>query len=1105
MAAKKGFRPDNQVLFSEVKSFADQIFDKFAAHAQGEPEDQLKSPVDNLLRSYGKTRGKKIVPKGESTIEKRLGKPDFAVHEDLLPIGYVELKAPGKGANPELYKGHDREQWNRFKNVPNIVYTDGNEWALYRNGELVGKQVRFDGDICQKGKGAISAGNVAALYQLITDFIEWKPILPESPKALAAFLAPFCLILREEVRDALKDTASPLHALKIEIKKLLFPDADDFQFADAYAQTVIFALLLAQMEGANVLDLFRAYKTLENHHLLLSRSLQFLTDAQASKEISSSLSLAQRVIHEIHPKTLEQKGGADDPWLFFYEDFLAAYDPKLRKKSGVYYTPIEVVRCQINLIDEILNKHLNKEMGFVETGVATLDPGVGTGTYLLGIIDHAIKRVTAEQGPGAVKSSARSLMLNLHGFEWMVGPYSVAQLRFTRALTSYGVSIPLLGPGIYLSNTLESPHTNPPAPPLFHKPIAQEHERSLAIKDRETVLVCLGNPPYGRHEAVTKDNRATTGGWVRHGEELEPHGRPILEDFLEPARKAGHGVDLKNLYNHYVYFIRWSLWKVFEHKTATGPGVLSFITASSYLDGDAFVGVREHIRRICDRIDIIDLGGEGRGTRRDENVFAIQTPVVIFVAWRKSKSDKNTPAKVRYVKIEGTREEKLATLNKIGSDADLKWQDVPSEWQAPFRPKIGGEYALWPLITDCFPWQTNGVKAGRTWVVGPSKENLVEKLSCLLKASHDNQRDMFKDSPTGKKFGDTPNQLPPNQEKLVSLAKVKDAASIRLTRYSYRSFDRQYLISDARFLDRPGPSLWHTHSKEQVYLTSSFTNPLGGGPALTVAGDIPDLHHFCNRGAKDIVSLYRDAAATEANIIPGLLELLSSTYGQKVSPQDFAGYVYGILAQPEYTRRFAKDLTNREIRIPLTKSSKLFSEAAEYGKRLIWLQTYGARMTDKNRTKDRIPKGSAKCLKAVPDAEGKYPNDFSYDKSEQMLYVGDGCFGPVSEEVYEFEVSGLKVVQSWLGYRMRERHGRHSSPLDDIRPRVWTYEFTRELLELLWVLEKTIEGYPAQKQLLDRVLDGKLFTEKELPEVPPTAREAPKSAKTKSNQSEFFE
>lgn len=319
--------------------------------------------------------------------------------------------------------------------------------------------------------------------------------------------------------------------------------------------------------------------------------------------------MAQRVINEIPPDLLQAKSATSDPWLFFYEDFLASYDPKLRRQAGVYFTPLEVVNCQVRLIDEILSKEFNKKMGFVEAGVSTLDPSVGTGTYLLGIVEHALSRVAKEEGPGAVKGGARSLTHNLHGFESMVGPYAVAQLRFSQALAKHGISLPPTGPGIYLTNTLESPHTTPPAPPLFTRPIAREHERALKIKDAEHVLVCLGNPPYGRHEASNEENQSLTGGWVRYGDKRH-HIDPILEDFLEPAREAGHGVHLKNIYNLYVYFIRWSLWKVFEHKTATGPGILSFITASSYLDGDAFSGLREHMRRTCDHIDIIDLGGD---------------------------------------------------------------------------------------------------------------------------------------------------------------------------------------------------------------------------------------------------------------------------------------------------------------------------------------------------------------------------------------------------------------------------------------------------------------------------------------------------------------
>jgi hypothetical protein len=1078
-----------QRLFESLQIFAAQLTAKFSARSSGEPEDQLKSPVDQLFNAYGKIISCPIILKGETTLHSRLGRPDFAAHSKKLPVGYIELKAPGKGANPDLFKGHDREQWKRFKNVPNLIYTDGNEWALYRNGELAAKRIRLSGDIRTDGKKAASEENAKDLFQLFAEFTSWVPIVPKKSKELAAFLAPFCRLIREEVLDSLKISSSPMHSLKTEIKALLFPDADDGQFADTYAQTVVFALLLGQMEGAEVLDLRSTYDTLEHHHSLLSRSLEFLTDKEAQKEISASLSMTQRVIHEIPPELLKATSATKDPWLFFYEDFLASYDPKLRKAAGVYFTPLEIVRCQVRLIDEILQKQLGQQMGFVEAGVSTLDPAVGTGTYLLGIVEHALARVKEEEGPGAVKGGARSLTHNLHGFEWMVGPYSVAQLRFSQALTKQGVTLPSTGPSIYLTNTLESPHTIPPAPPLFHKPIAQEHERALKVKDSEHVLVCLGNPPYGRHEASSEDNKAVTGGWVRYGDDKHK-AAPILEEFLKPARDAGYGVHLKNLYNLYVYFMRWSLWKVFEHKTATGPGILSFITASSYLDGDAFVGVREHMRRICDHIDIIDLGGEGHGTRRDENVFAIQTPVAIFVAWRKAKPQPDIPATVRYARIEGTREEKLAVLDAIVSNSALKWESVPSNWQAPFRPMAKGKFTKWPSITDLFPWQHTGVECKRTWPIAPSRETLAERWKELLKSQ--DRSEVMKD--TGDRNAKLSQiDLFDNIKELPAIESLhKDEPVQEIIRFGYRSFDRQYLLADNRVISRPRPPLWLARSERQLYITSLLTKPLGPGPGLTVCSYIPDRDHFSNRGAKDVIPLYRDSLCTKPNIATGLLDMLSKIYGYVVDPQDFAGYIYCSLAHPTYTRYFYDQLINREVRVPLTKDKKLFAEVSAFGKELIWLHTYGERLQDADHPAGQIPKGKAQCTKAVSDQESNYPNEFKYDETTKKLHVGDGEFAPVPLAVWGFEVSGLKVVQSWLGYRMRERSGKKSSPLDDIRPHVWTREFTRELLELLWVLEITTAGYPRQQQLLEAVLKSDLFTAAELPAVPDDAREAPK-------------
>jgi hypothetical protein len=280
---------------------------------------------------------------------------------------------------------------------------------------------------------------------------------------------------------------------------------------------------------------------------------------------------------------------------------------------------------------------------------------------------------------------------------------------------------------------------------------------------------------------------------------------------------------------------------------------------------------------------------------------------------------------------------------------------------------------------------------------------------------------------------------------------------------------------------------------------------LGSGPALTACAQIPDLDFFRGSyGAKAILPLFRDSSAREPNISPGLLDLLSKGYDKSVTAEDLTGYVYAVLAQPEYTSRFSKELGSREIRVPLTRKMGLFFRAAEFGKSLLWLHTYGERMAGEGRPHGSVPPGKARCANAVSEEEDDYPNEFRYDDDSKTLHVGDGSFRPVAPSVFYFKVSGFQVVKSWLGYRMRERSGRKSSPLDDIRPRVWTREFTRELLELLWVLEKTIEGYPKQKELLGEILEGPLFLAEELPPVPPEARAAPRlPRKAAGEQGEF--
>lgn len=274
-------------------------------------------------------------------------------------------------------------------------------------------------------------------------------------------------------------------------------------------------------------------------------------------------------------------------------------------------------------------------------------------------------------------------------------------------------------------------------------------------------------------------------------------------------------------------------------------------------------------------------------------------------------------------------------------------------------------------------------------------------------------------------------------------------------------------------------------------MTSIFSQPIGTGPALTACVIIPDLHHFSGRGAKDTVPLYRRADASEVNILPGLLELLEGEYKRKVTPEDFLAYVYAVLANPAFTARFEKELSTCELRVPITKNPALFESLHKTGARLLWLHTYGERFVPKGEQPGRVPNGGARCVKAVPLNPEGYPGSFLHDEKTQTLHVGEGEFGPVSKEVYGFEVSGLKVVQSWLKYRMKGGAGKKSSPLDDIRPERWTSQFTTELLELLWVLEATCDIYPALADLLEQVVSGPCYNAGDMPPVPEYMRKPP--------------
>ena len=556
--------------------------------------------------------------------------------------------------------------------LPNLIYTDGSEWSLY-HGDKRAQRVRIADDVGD-GAGSLSHDRVPELRKLLYEFLNWEPITPKSARGLAEFLAPLARFLRDEVKDALGRGSAPLKQLFDDWQGVLFAEADDKQFADAFTQTLTYALLLARFEGqVNMQRAFVVDTLRQREHDLLATALDLLETAR--DELSMPFEMLERAIGVVNaPSVLRNPQMAllpdasvaatvdDDPWLYFYENFLAAYDPELRKNRGVYYTPVPVVRAPGPLCEQAAERPFRQTGRFCPTAASLCwDPACGTGAYPLAVIED-VKATARKQGEGMIPEKLRDLATRLHAFELLVGPYAVAHLRISQQLLAEDIKD--RNPLVYLADTLESPNVPPKFPDsAFYAPLTTEHERAREVKRNTRVLVCLGNPPYDREQRSLDDtNGKRKGGWVRYGDEEEGAPPPILEDFLRPVREAGEGGHLKNLYNDYVYFWRWALWKVFD--SSSDGGIVTFITASSYLHGPGFAGMRRKMREVFDDLWIVDLEGDNRGTRKTENVFAIETPVAIAIGVRGGKPDPQTPARVWKTRFTGTAQEKLGQARR---------------------------------------------------------------------------------------------------------------------------------------------------------------------------------------------------------------------------------------------------------------------------------------------------------------------------------------------------------------------------------------------------------------------------------------------------------
>ncbi|MGQ0464564.1 MAG: type ISP restriction/modification enzyme [Sporichthyaceae bacterium] len=830
-----------------------------------------------------------------------------------------------------------------------------------------------------------------------------------------------------------------------EVRNRLAPDP----LADGYAQTAVYGLLVARLVGSDGFG--AAVPTIDRTPL---------------DELAAELAAADL-------DGLLADFGADsqrgDPVVYFYEEFLAAYDPEQRQKLGAVYTPLPVVRYIVKTVDDALTsfglplgvadsttwvEYVGARPGLeIPAGarpdgavVSMFDPAAGTGTFLV----EWLRRGRRNAGEAGAAAALR------HASTGEISPaaHAVSLLRVALELAEAPPSLP-----IHLGDTLGS----------------------VDCQGRYNVLI--GNPPYDRVES------SGTGGTVT----AVPAGggRSLFDDIVDDAKQHTIFSHHASLYNLYVYFWRWAIWKVFEQNT--GPAVVSMITASSWLDGPGFLGLRRLAREVADEIVVVDLHGDNKGTRKDENVFDVESPVAVVTLVRRGTGDRATPARVRYASYRGTRAEKLAALTDLAAGtAEVAAVEAASGWHASFVPSAGGaDWERYPAVVDLLPFQMPGCKFNRTWPIGPAAEVLERRWARFVATADVADRERCFVTGSGRNI----------HTKVAGFEKLADepvgAPNPPIVGYGYRSFDRQWALRDPRLAALERPALWASLSDRQVFLLTKPTFRLGLGPAAVVSVGVPDLDHFRGSfGGKDVVPLYRDAMGTP-NADPTLLAALTATHravdpaAPSVTVERLFAYVFGILAGTDYTQRFHDALETPGPRIPVAADPVLFEAMAAHGERLVWLQTFGERFgsgaipttgIEWSSEPTRLPQGRA---------------DVAYDRATETLRVADGLLIGVPGEVWDFSVSGMQVLAKWLGYRTAKPAGRAASsesPLDRTRPATWSPDWNVELVEIVAVLRATLALLPEGNALLDQIVAGPLVAADELP-APPDALRQPPSGK----------
>jgi hypothetical protein len=960
---------------------------------------------------------------------------------------------------------------NHFHNVL-VIYPDSAEPEL----ELWQGSTPLRGRLTRGPKRTQFDGE-GGVVQLLSRFFVVSKSAIEKPKQLAEELAWRAQHLKalavEELEKEIEsgNDTGPLKKL-FDTFNAALATLTVAKFADAYAQTITYGMLAARWISSGESPLFTR-KNLKDLLPETSAFLKDLFDKLVNSNFDKNLTWMLDDITSLLARTSVAQVFRDekrDPSIHFYEDFLDAYDPQVRKDQGVYYTPDEVVSYIVRTVHSALQNDFGLPLGLADTTtwadfakakklampegvdpkspfVQVLDPALGTGTFLLRVIEVIHDTMTAafkKQGldEEAAKKAwvsyvRRDLLPRINGFELMMAPYIVSHLRLGLALQETGFAFTKNDRlRVFLTNSLE-PHTAAQLS-FIGEHVAEEAKEAERAKKSIRVTVVVGNPPYAGHSQ-------NNGEWARG----------LVEPYRSIDGKALRLAQGKWLQNDYVKFIAYAERRI----ASTGFGVLGFITDHSYLDGDTFPGLRHHLLTTFSSVDVLNLHGN-LGRREappdggaDDNVFNIVQGVAILCA-RRTPDAGDGLATFRIADLWGARGPKLQRLRAASEGVvPIAWlTDVQHDERFLFIAAGSGtdasvEFAQFDAIDAVF--SPNGRPAPGfltthdDFAIAFTRDEISEHVTTLLATkSEADARDQFK-------------LCTQSQWQYANAKKVLATGGWRkqLASCLYRPFDERWTVYDPSVL---------VHRRERV--NAHLLEP-GNVALLTTRMTKGDdfSHVFLSDKITEVISLSSETSAN-AFVFPlflrdpdGLVKRNQPNIDRQVAgayteiareaatPMAMFEYWYAVLSSPSYRRRYNELLIREFPRVPRPSSAEVFKALGEHGKRLIELHLLKISPKSLGANDGLLGKGDGVVAPGMP----------KFDAKEGKIWINTKqWFAGVSTAVWGFKIGSYEVCKKWLS----ARRGRSLSS-DESRRFALVLNALRETIEEQGKIDRTIESY----------------------------------------------